>query len=64
MFKKQQKLKADVIRWHQFTRHGDAVFLSLGREIIISTLSVATLLTATPQTAQAQTSAPMLKGNA
>ncbi len=64
MFKKQQKLKADVIRWHQFTRHGDAVFLSLGREIIISTLSVATLLTATPQTAQAQTSAPMLEGNA
>ena len=64
MFKKQQKLKADVIRWHQFTRHGDAVFLSLGREIIISTLSVATLLTATLQTAQAQTSAPMLEGNA
>ena len=51
-------MKADVIRWHQFSRRSDAVFRSLGREIVISTLSVATLLTATPQTAAAQTSAP------
>lgn len=58
MFKKQMKMKAEVIRWHQFSRRGDAVFRSLGREIVISTLSVATLLTATPQTAQAQTAAP------
>lgn len=58
MFKKALKLKADVIRWHQFSRKHDAVFRSLGREIVISTLSVATLLTATPHTAQAQTVAP------
>ena len=60
MFKKQLKLKADVIRWHQFTHHGDAVFLSLRREIVISTLSVATLLATTPSTAHAQTAAPMM----
>ena len=58
MFKKQLKMKADVIRWHQFSRKSDAVFRSLGREIVISTLSVATLLVATPHTAQAQTVAP------
>lgn len=52
------KLKADVIRWHQFSRKNDAVFRSLGREIVIGTLSVATLLVATPHTAQAQTVAP------
>ena len=51
-------MKADVIRWHQFSRKSDAVFRSLGREIVISTLSVATLLVATPHTAQAQTVAP------
>ncbi len=49
------KLKADAIRWHQFTRRGDAVFLSLHREILISTLSAATLLAATAQPASAQT---------
>lgn len=48
-------MKADTIRWHQFSRRGDAVFLSLGHEIVILTLSVATLLLAAPQTAQAQT---------
>ena len=58
MFKKQLKIKADVIRWHQFSRKHDAVFRSLGREIVISTLSVATLLVATPHTAQAQAVAP------
>ena len=60
MFKKQLKLKADVIRWHQFTHHGDAVFLSLRREIVISTLSVATLLATAPSTAHAQTAAPKM----
>ena len=58
MFKKVMKMKADVIRWHQFSRKNDAVFRSLGREIAIGTLSVATLLVATPHTAQAQTVAP------
>lgn len=52
------KLKADVVRWHQFSRRNDAVFRSLGREIVIGTLSVSTLLVATPHTAQAQTVAP------
>ena len=51
-------MKADVVRWHQFSRRNDAVFRSLGREIVIGTLSVSTLLVATPHTAQAQTVAP------
>lgn len=49
------KLKAEQIRWRQFTRHGDAVFRSLGREIRIGVLSVATLTFATPQSATAAT---------
>ncbi|MBQ5996816.1 MAG: TonB-dependent receptor [Bacteroidales bacterium] len=49
-----RKLKANVIRWHQFTRHRDAAFLSLHREVVICTLSVATLLSAAPKTARAQ----------
>ena len=49
------KLKADVIKWQHFTRKGDAIFRSLGREIIISTLSVATLTFAAPLDAHAQT---------
>ncbi len=57
MNKKTLRIKAATIRWHQFSRKSDAVFRSLGREIVISTLSVATLLFATPQTAQAQTTA-------
>ena len=57
MNKKTLRIKAATIRWHQFSRKSDAVFRSLGREIVISTLSVATLLFATPQTAQAQTNA-------
>jgi len=56
MFKQQLKLKADVICWRQFTRHRDAMFLSLGREIRIGVLSVSTLLYATPHCATAQTS--------
>lgn len=54
MFKKQFKIKADTICWHQFTRHADAAFLSLGREIRIGVLSAATLLTATPDSAVAK----------
>ncbi len=54
---KQQikSLKADVIRWKQFSRKGDAIFRSLGREIVISTLSVATLSFAIPENAYSQT---------
>ncbi len=55
MRKKNKCLKQPVIRWKQFTRHGDAIFRSLGREIIISSLSVATLTFAVPTTAHAQT---------
>lgn len=54
MYKKQFKIKADTICWHQFTRHADAAFLSLGREIRIGVLSAATLLTATPDSAVAK----------
>ena len=54
MFKKQFKIKADTICWRQFTRHADAAFLSLGREIRIGVLSAATLLTATPDSAVAK----------
>lgn len=57
MYKKTINIKTATIRWHQFSRKNDAVFRSLGREIVISTLSVATLLVATPATAQAQTTA-------
>ena len=48
------KIKASTICWHQFTRRSDAVFLSLGREIRIGVLSVATLLAATPNSAVAK----------
>ena len=54
MYKKQFRIKADTICWHQFTRHADAAFLSLSREIRIGVLSVATLLTATPDSAAAK----------
>ena len=46
-----QKPKAIV--WHHFTRHGDAIFLSLKREIRIAVLSVATLTFACPDSAAA-----------
>ena len=54
MNKKLKKLKADVIRWKMFSRKGNAVFRSLGREIVILTLSVSTLTFAAPQNAKGQ----------
>lgn len=64
MFKKQLKWKADSICWRQFTRHHDAMFLSMGKEIRIGVLSVATLLYAAPDCATAQTSmAPPLQAD-
>ena len=48
------KLKAERICWHQFTRKHDAIFRSLGKEMSIGVLSVATLLFATPDTAAAK----------
>ena len=56
MYQKQLNFKADIIRWKRFCRKGFAVFASLGKEITISTLSVATLAFVVPTTAQAQTS--------
>lgn len=44
-------MKPATIVWHQFTRHGDAIFLSLKREISIGMLSVATLAVACPDSA-------------
>ena len=64
MFKRPIKLKAAAIRWRQFSRRGDAVFRSLGREIIIATLSVATLLSVVPASTAAQTAAPSLPTDA
>lgn len=59
MFKKQQvQIKAAAIRWHQFSRKADAIFVSMHREITIRTLTVATLLAAAPLTVAAQTAAP------
>lgn len=54
MLQQTIKIKANTIRWHQFSRRSDAVFLSLGREIRIGVLSVATLLSATPNSAAAR----------
>lgn len=45
---RQIKIKKSSVHWKRFTRHSDSVFLSLGREISIGVLSVATLLTASP----------------
>lgn len=56
MKQKILKNKPGIIKWKRFTRKGYAVFASLGREIVISVLSVATLSFAVPTTAQAQTS--------
>lgn len=53
MNKKQFK-KTEAIVWRQFTRHGDSIFLSLGKEIRIGVLSVATLAAACPDSATAQ----------
>lgn len=54
MFKKQMKLKADVICWRHFTGNSDAVFRSLGREIRIGVLGIATLLCVAPASATAE----------
>ena len=53
MIKKSSFKKTEAIVWHHFTRHGDAIFLSLGREIRISVLSVATLAAACPNSSTA-----------
>ena len=54
MKKKLSFLKAEPIRWKQFSRKKDAIFNSLGKEIIILTLTVPTLLFSTPDSASAQ----------
>ena len=46
--------KPEAIRWHHFSRHSDAIFLSLKKEIRISVLSVATLAVACPDSSAAQ----------
>lgn len=50
------RTKAGVIHWKRFSRKGYAIFCSLGREIVISILSVATLTFAVPATSKAQMS--------
>ena len=55
MLKTFQSLKNVVIRWKQFSRRGDAIFRSLGKQIIISVLSVVTLSFAVPTKSYAQT---------
>lgn len=47
-------LKKNVVCWKKFSRHGDAIFRSLGKEIRIGVLSVATLAMATPDSASAK----------
>ncbi len=59
MKEKQIRVKDGVIRWHQFSRKKDAIFRSLGREIVISVLTVATLQTASLATARAQSARPL-----
>lgn len=56
MKQKLMKLRAEVVRWHQFTRRRDAAFLSMHREITIATLSVSTLLSVAPAVASTQVS--------
>ena len=51
--KKTFNQKTKAIVWHHFTRHGDAIFLSLKREIRISVLSVATLAVTCPDSSAA-----------
>ena len=46
--------KPETIRWHHFSRHGDAIFLSLKKEIRISVLSVATLAVTCPNSSAAR----------
>ena len=45
--------KTEATMWRQFTRHGDAIFLSLRKEIRIGVLSVATLSVTCPDSAAA-----------
>lgn len=52
------RLRARAVRWHQFSRRGDGAFLSLGKEIVIGVLSVATLASVVPSSVAAQTAAP------
>lgn len=53
--KYQQRFKtAGAVRWKHYTRHGDAVFLSLRKEITIGMLSVATLMSACPDSSSAR----------
>ena len=35
MYYKQRFNKAEVLRWSQFSRHGDASFLTLKREVLV-----------------------------
>lgn len=49
------KLKEGPIQWRQFSRKHDAIFRSLGKEMTIGVLSVATLLFAAPDSATAMT---------
>ena len=51
MFKQFKKVRSGGVRWHQFTRRSDAIFLSMHREISIGVLSVATLTFAVPSSA-------------
>lgn len=46
--------KPEAIRWHHFSRHDDAIFLSLKKEIRISVLSVATLAVTCPNSSAAR----------
>ncbi len=47
-------LKSEQICWRHFSRRSDAIFRSIGREIRIGVLSVATLTFATPDCAAAE----------
>ncbi len=49
------KLKASSIRWSQFSRRSNAIFLSLHKEISIGILTVATLTFAAPENSTART---------
>ena len=52
--KKTTFKKTEAIVWHRFTRHRDAIFLSLGKEISIGVLTVATLAVACPDSSAAK----------
>lgn len=53
MKKQNLKFKSEQICWTHFSRRGDAIFRSLGKEIRIGVLSVATLGAAVPVSATA-----------